>query len=186
VYGEGPTFREEDTSGIGPSSKTRWAYSCSKLLTEFMLAVSGCPYTIVRFFNVVGAGQLSDYGMVLPRFVEAALKGDPLTVYGDGSAVRAFCHVDDAIDALTKVSDIHGEVFNIGNSSEPVTMLELATQVVKVTGSSSNIVLIPYNVAFSNKFEEIMYRVPDLTKLNSAIDYEPKYDLESIIKSMSL
>lgn len=183
VYGEGP-FSEEDNAGIGPSSKLRWAYSTSKLLTEFMIRASDAPHTIVRFFNVVGPGQLGDYGMVLPRFVNAARAGEDLIVHGDGSQVRSFCHVEDAIDALVKVADIDGELFNIGNDAEPVTMYELAQRVIQLSGSSSKIKLVPYDEVFSNKFVDIKYRVPVIDKLKSSIQYEPKHNLDSIINSM--
>jgi UDP-glucose 4-epimerase len=183
VYGEGP-FTEESNAGIGPSSKTRWAYSTSKLLTEFMIRASDCPYTIVRFFNVVGPGQLGDYGMVLPRFVNAAKNGEELLVHGDGKQIRSFCHIEDAIDALIKVSNTNGELFNIGNDTQPVTMYELAEKVITLSGSSSSIKLIPYEEAFSNKFVDIKYRVPVLDKLRSHINYQPKHTLEHIVKDM--
>jgi UDP-glucose 4-epimerase len=183
VYGEGP-FSEEDNANIGPSSKTRWAYSTSKLLTEFMIRTSECPYTIVRFFNVVGPGQLGDFGMVLPRFVNAAKSGDDLIVHGDGQQVRSFCHINDAIDALIKVAEINGELFNIGNNVEPVTMLQLAEKVIAVSGSSSNIKMVPYEQAFSSGFVDIQYRVPVLDKIKRHIQYEPRYNLEAIIKAM--
>jgi UDP-glucose 4-epimerase len=184
VYGEGPTFKEEDFCGIGPTSINRWAYSTSKMLSEFMIRASDCPHTIIRFFNVVGPGQLGDYGMVLPRFVNAAKTGEDLIVHGDGSQVRAFCHVNDAIDALVKVSDINGELFNIGNNDEPVSMLELAQRVITLSGSTSKIVLVPYDQAFSSKFVDIMYRVPNVDKLRAATGLQPKHNLDSIIKAM--
>lgn len=184
VYGNGPTFQEEDFAGIGPSSKTRWGYSCSKLLTEFMLRASDCPHTIVRFFNVVGPGQLGDYGMVLPRFVQSAKAGEDLTVYGDGNMVRSFCHVEDMIDTLLEIQNDSGELYNLGNNDEPVTMLELANRVIKVAEAKSKIQMIPYSEAFSKKFEDIMYRVPNLDKLKRRIDYKPKYNLDAIIRDM--
>lgn len=184
IYGNGPTFKEEDFCGIGPTSKTRWAYSTSKMLTEFMIRSSDCPHTIVRFFNVVGPGQLGDFGMVLPRFVNAAKAGEDLIVHGDGSQVRSFCHVRDAVDALVNVSTISGELFNIGSSDEPVTMLDLAKRVVELSGSTSQIKLVPYNEVFSNKFEDIMYRVPNVDKLREHTGLLPKYTLDDIIKSM--
>lgn len=184
IYGEGPTFKEEDNCGIGPTSKNRWAYSTSKMLTEFMIRASDCPHTIVRFFNVVGPGQLGDYGMVLPRFVSAAKAGEDLIVHGDGSQVRAFCHVNDAVDALIKVANIDGELFNIGNNDEPVTMMDLAKRVIELSGSQSKIVCVPYEQAFSSKFVDIMYRVPNVDKLRATTGLKPKYDLNSIIKDM--
>lgn len=184
VYGNGPTFKEEDFTAIGPSSKTRWGYSCSKLLTEFMLRASDCPHTIVRFFNVVGPGQLGDYGMVLPRFVAAAKDGRDLRVYGDGNMVRSFCHVEDMLDTLLEIQNDSGELYNLGNNKEPVTMIELANRVIKVAGSTSKIKIVPYSEAFSQKFEDIFYRVPNLDKLNQRINYSPKYGLDDIIRDM--
>ena len=184
IYGNGPTFKEEDFCGIGPTSKNRWSYSTTKMLTEFMLRTSDCPHTIVRFFNVVGPGQLGDYGMVLPRFVQAAKESKDILVYGDGSQVRSFCHVSDAVEALVKVSAFNGELFNVGNSNEPISMLDLAKRVVEVSGSSSQIKLVPFNEVFSDKFEEIMYRVPNVEKLRKFTGLEPTYNLNQIIQSM--
>ena len=182
IYGNGP-FAETDQANIA-TDKLRWGYATAKLMTEFMLrANKSHPTTVVRFFNVVGPGQLGDYGMVLPRFVEAAKAGAPLTVHGDGHQVRSFCHVNDAIKALIKVAAIPNETFNIGND-QPVTIKELAETVIKVYGSSSEIVTVPYHEAFSNQHGDIKTRIPDITKLRSAIGYEPKYSLEDIIKDM--
>ena len=184
IYGNGPTFKEEDFCGIGPTSKTRWAYSTSKMLTECMIRATNCPHTIIRFFNVVGPGQLGDFGMVLPRFVNAAKAGEDLIVHGDGSQVRSFCHVTDAVDALIKVSKVNGELFNIGNSNEPISMLDLAKRVVELSGSNSQIKLVPYTEVFSNKFEDIHYRVPNVDKLREFTKLEPKYSLDDIIRDM--
>jgi UDP-glucose 4-epimerase len=181
IYGEGP-FAESDQSNIA-TDKLRWGYATAKLLTEFMLRANTHPTTIVRFFNVVGPGQLGDYGMVLPRFVEAAKSGQPLKVYGDGGQVRSFCHVNDAIKALIKVSKIPGETFNIGND-EPSTIMELAERVIELSGGSSTIEVVPYHSAFSNQHGDINRRVPDLTKIREAIGYQPKYTLDDIIKDM--
>lgn len=182
IYGEGP-FSEEDNSSIGPSSKLRWGYASAKLTTEFMIRASKFPYTITRFFNVVGPGQLGDYGMVLPRFVNAAKNNQDLIVYGDGSQVRSFCHVNDAVGALIKLSETNGELFNIGND-EPITIKDLAQRVIDLSGSSSKIVYVPYDQAFSDQHGDINMRVPDLTKIRSSIGYEPKYKLDDIIKDM--
>lgn len=182
IYGDGP-FGEEDSPKLGPSSKTRWAYATSKLATEFAIRSSTFPYTIVRFFNVVGPGQLPDYGMVLPRFVEAAKKGDDVQVYGPGTQVRSFCHVADAIEAVIKVMDINGELFNIGNDT-PMTIQQLAERVVAVSGSTSKIVNIPYEEAYSSRYVDIHYRVPDNSKLKAITGYMPKYDIDDIIRDM--
>lgn len=182
VYGEGP-FSEEDHAHIGPTSKLRWGYATAKLMTEFLMRASDFPSTIVRFFNVVGPGQLGDYGMVLPRFVEAAKQGKDLVVYGNGNQVRSFCHVSDAIDALINVSAIPNETFNIGND-EPITIKELAERVIHLSGSSSKVQLVPYEKAFSKEHGDINTRVPDLTKLKHHINYQPKNSLDDIIKDM--
>jgi UDP-glucose 4-epimerase len=182
IYGEGP-FYEESNASIGPSSKLRWGYATSKLMMEFMIRASKFPYTIVRFFNVVGPGQLGDYGMVLPRFVEAAREGKDLTVYGSGHQVRCFCHVNDAVDALVKVSKINGELFNIGNDS-PVTINDLAERVITLSKSSSKIVRVPYEEAFSQHHGDIHLRIPDLSKIKQHIQYMPVNNLDDIIRDM--
>ena len=184
VYGEGPTFREEDGAGIGPSHKLRWAYATSKLATEFMIRVSSFPYTIVRFFNIVGPGQLGDFGMVLPRFVNAAKAGEDLIVHGDGEQIRSFCHINDCIDALTEIAKYDGELFNIGNDDQPISMENLAKTVIQLTDSTSKIVKVPYEQAFSDKFVDIRYRVPNLDKLRKFTNYRPKHSLVDIIKDM--
>ena len=181
VYGNGP-FAETDQANIA-TDKLRWGYATAKLMTEFMLRANKHPTTIVRFFNVVGPGQLGDYGMVLPRFVQAAKEGRDLIVHGDGKQIRSFCHVNDAVRALIKVAAIPNEIFNIGNDT-PTTIQHLAERVVEVSGASSKVVNIPYEQAFSNQHGDIRVRVPDISKLRSAIGYEPKYDLEAIIKDM--
>lgn len=181
IYGNGP-FAESDQANIA-TDKLRWGYATAKLMTEFMLRANKHPTTIVRFFNVVGPGQLGDYGMVLPRFVQAAKEGKDLIVHGDGLQVRSFCHVNDAVNALIKVAAIPGEIFNIGND-EPSTIHALAEKVVDISGSQSNIVYVPYEQAFSKEHGDILVRVPDISKLRSAIGYAPKYNLSDIIKDM--
>jgi UDP-glucose 4-epimerase len=182
IYGEGP-FNEESNASIGPSSKLRWGYASAKLTTEFMIRASNFPYTIVRFFNVVGPGQLGDYGMVLPRFINAAKKDEDIVVYGDGAQVRSFCHVSDAVSALIKLSDTSGELFNIGND-EPISIKNLAEKVITMSNSSSKIQIVPYEQAFSKHHGDIYKRIPDLSKIKNAIEYSPKYNLEDIINDM--
>jgi len=182
IYGEGP-FKETDNASIGPSSKLRWGYATAKLMMEFMLQASNIPFTTVRFFNVVGPGQVGDYGMVLPRFINAAKKGEDLIVYGTGEQVRSFCHIDDAIDALQRASQVQGELFNIGNV-EPVTIKQLAERVITLSGSTSKVVLVPYEDAFSRHHGDISNRVPDLTKIMNLTGYAPRYKLDDIIRSM--
>lgn len=182
VYGDGP-FHEEANASIGPSSKLRWGYATSKLMMEFMIRASDFPYTLIRFFNVVGPGQLGDYGMVLPRFVQAAKANQDLIVYGTGQQIRCFCHVDDAVDAVVKVSKINGELFNIGNDT-PITINELAQRVISISGSTSNIIHVPYENAFSANHGDINIRIPDLTKIKNHIGYTPTNSLDDIIRDM--
>lgn len=182
IYGDGP-FNEEDNASIGASSKLRWGYATAKLMTEFMLRAGTCPFSIVRFFNVVGPGQLPDYGMVLPRFVNAAKNNEDIIVYGSGNQVRSFCHINDAVGALIKISSINGELFNIGND-QPVSINQLAERVIELSGSSSSIVHIPYDQAFSKHHGDINVRVPDLTKIKAVVGYRPTYTLDDIIKDM--
>jgi len=182
IYGEGP-FYEESNASIGPSSKLRWGYATSKLMMEFMIRASTFPYTIVRFFNVVGPGQLGDYGMVLPRFVHAAKQGNDLIVYGTGNQVRSFCHINDATDALIKVSKTTGELFNIGNDS-PITIEQLALRVIELSGSNSKIQYVPYADAFSTNHGDINLRIPDLSKIKQHVSYSPTHSLDDIIRDM--
>ena len=182
IYGEGP-FHEEANASIGPSSKLRWGYASAKLTTEFMIRASTFPYTIVRFFNVVGPGQLGDYGMVLPRMIDSAKNNKDIVVYGNGEQVRSFCHAQDAVSALIKLSDTTGELFNIGND-EPVSINQLAQRVIDLSGSNSKIEVVPYEKAFSKHHGDIYKRVPDLTKIKAAINYQPVYSLDDIIKDM--
>jgi UDP-glucose 4-epimerase len=182
VYGNGP-FNEEDSCNIGPSNKLRWGYAASKLMTEFLLNASEMPSTIFRFFNIVGPGQLSDYGMVLPRFVESAKRNEDLIVYGTGEQIRCFFHIDDATDAIIKCSGFKNELFNIGNDN-PVTINELAKKVIEISGSNSKIIHVPYEKAFSNNHQDIQTRIPDITKLREKTGFKPKHDLEKIIMDM--
>jgi UDP-glucose 4-epimerase len=181
VYGNGP-FAETDQANIA-TDKLRWGYATAKLMTEFMLRANTHPTTIVRFFNVVGPGQLGDYGMVLPRFVKAAKEGTDLEVHGDGRQIRSFCHVNDAINALIKVAAIPGEIFNIGND-EPIAIEHLAEAVIELSNSDSRIKFVPYEQAFSKEHGDIQVRVPDIKKLRNTINYQPKYSLKDIIKDM--
>ena len=180
VYGDGP-FIESGALHIGPPTKLRWAYAAAKLMTEFAVASNTFPYTIIRFFNIVGPGQLPDYGMVLPKFIKSAKLGEDIKVYGTGEQIRSFCHVSDAVDALIKLEKYNNEIFNIG-ADEPVSMNQLAQRVKELTNCSGNIVHIPYENVFSNQHADILSRIPDLSKLYQAIDYEPKYNLDHIIK----
>ena len=190
VYGKdirnGVRFREDDDLTLGTA--LRWGYACSKALDEYLARAywqqKGLPVVIVRLFNTVGPRQSPAYGMVIPRFVKQALKGEPITVYGDGQQVRTFCWVGDVVQALIdlmKISKVEGEIFNVGND-EPVTIEELAKRVKRLTNSPSRIVCLPYEQVYGSDFEDIRYRVPDITKLQRAIDYKPTRCLDKILK----
>jgi UDP-glucose 4-epimerase len=182
VYGNGP-FNEENFCNIGPSNKLRWGYAASKLMAEFLLNASGVPYTVLRFFNIVGPGQLPDYGMVLPKFIKAAKNNEDLIVYGTGEQVRCFFHIDDATDAIIKCVDFKNELFNVGND-EPTTINELARKVIEISGSNSKIVHVPYEEVFSKNYGDIQKRIPDITKLKEKTRFKPKKSLEDIIQDM--
>ncbi len=190
VYGKGykVPFNEEDDCVMGPTSHSRWSYATSKAIDEFLgLAYYhqfGLPVVVMRFFNTVGPRQTGRYGMVLPRFVRQALAGEPITIYGDGEQSRCFGDVGDIIRAVVRLAnhpEAIGQVFNIG-STEEVTIRELAEKVLAITGSSSNIIYVPYEEAYAPGFEDMRRRVPDLTKINKLIGYEPQYSLDETIK----
>lgn len=193
VYGKGARvpFAEDDDVVVGATRFSRWCYSYAKGVDEFLgLAYHrqfGLPVTIVRLFNTVGPRQVGRYGMVLPRFVSAALAGRPLEVYGDGAQTRCFCHVADVVDALIKLAGTPkavGEVFNLGDDRE-ISILDLARRVTTVTASRSPIQHIPYEKAYGQDFDDLPRRVPNLHKLKSAIDFNPRHDLESIVRSVA-
>jgi UDP-glucose 4-epimerase len=176
VYGDGP-FAEDSVLHIGPPTDLRWGYAAAKLTTEFMISASTFPYTIIRFFNVTGPGQVGDYGMVLPRFIKAAKANEDLTVYSEGQQIRSFCHVEDAIDTMLKIEKINGEIFNVG-SDGVITIKELAERVINLSGSSSKIKYIP------TPHSDIVSRVPDLTKIKYLTGFVAKYTIDDIIKDM--
>lgn len=180
VYGDGP-FAEDNNLTIGPPDKLRWGYAAAKLMTEFMITANTFPYTIVRFFNVVGPGQLPDYGMVLPRFIKAAKNNEDLIVYGTGEQIRSFCHVTDAVEYLRRIENINNEIFNLG-SGIPISIKQLAERVIALTNSQSQITVVPYNQAFSKHHGDIIKRIPDLTKLKYMTGYLARYELDDIIK----
>jgi len=190
VYGKSnkPDFSEADDLIIGPPDCARWSYACSKLMDEFLaLAYSreiGLPVTIARLFNTVGPRQTGRFGMVLPRFIEAARKGEPLRVFGDGSQTRCFCHVSDVVDALVKLQETpaaRGEVFNVG-STEEVSILELAHLVIDVLGSSSSVELVPYDTAYAPGFADMLRRKPTTDKLARVTRTRPTTSLAEIIR----
>lgn len=189
VYGKrnDAPFREEDDLVLGTSRRPRWAYACSKLMDEFLALAhhreSGLPVVVARLFNTVGPRQTGAYGMVIPRFVGQALRGEPLTVYGDGRQTRTFCHVADAVDALTgllSVPGCTGQVFNLGGVGE-ISIIDTARLVIERTKSSSSIELISFEKAYDSDFEDMQRRVPDLTKIANAIGYAPKRSIEQVI-----
>lgn len=192
VYGKNPKERwtEEDDLVFGATTRPRWSYGASKAIDEFLtLACArqfGLPVVIGRFFNVVGPRQSGAYGMVLPRFVEAAIAGQPLVVHDDGQQVRCFSHVNDvvaAVVALLQTDSATGHVFNIG-SDQPVTIRELAERVIRLAGSSSQIAFQTYKEAYDQDFEDIRRRVPDVSRLRTTIGFEPRYDLDGIVKDV--
>jgi len=192
VYGKNPksTWTEEDDLVFGATTRPRWSYGVSKAIDEFLALAhfkeQGLPVVVGRFFNVVGPRQTGAYGMVLPRFVEAALKGDPLVVHDDGLQVRCFAHVSDVIGAvvqLTETPTAAGRVYNIG-SDTPVSILDLARRVIERTKSKSEILFQTYGDAYDESFEDIRRRVPDLTRIKDTIGYRPTRDLDAIIDSV--
>jgi len=181
-------FRETDDVTLGVSM--RWSYACSKALDEYLARAyhqsRGLPIVIGRFFNTVGPRQTGAYGMVIPRLVDWALAGQPLQVYGDGGQVRVFTHVRDAVRAVWALMNeprAEGEVVNIGGV-EPVTMLELARRIKALTGSASEITLVPYEKVYGTGFEDIRTRVPDLSKIRDLVGYRPEVPLEAILRDM--
>lgn len=190
VYGKGVRipFREDDDLLLGPSNRSRWGYAASKLVDEFLglAAYTECelPVTITRFFNTVGPGQTGRYGMVIPRFVRQALRHEPLTVFGDGKQSRCFCHVSDTVRALIALLDqadgTAGEIYNIGNTEES-TINVLAQTVIDRADSASAISHISYSEAYAPGFEDMRRRVPDTSKLEQAIGWQPEIDLNQIL-----
>ena len=189
VYGKSSAekFAENDDLLIGSPFHSRWCYACSKLLDEFYLMAfhhqDGLPGTIVRFFNTVGPRQTGMYGMVVPRFVERAMRGEPIQVYGDGGQSRCFCHVFDVVRALRLLVDrpeTYGNIYNLG-SQRLVTIAELAQLVVDRIGSHSKIEFIPYEQAYSKGFEDMRRRMPDTAKIRALTGWEPRLSLERII-----
>ena len=193
VYGKSakPLFAETDDLLIGPSTHSRWSYACSKLMDEFLLMAyfrdRGLRGTVVRFFNTVGPGQTGRYGMVIPRFVAAALSGAPLKVFGTGEQTRCFCHVSDVVRALLllmETPDSYGGIYNIG-STEKVTIRQLAEFVIHELNSSSEIDMIPYDQAYANGFEDMLHRAPDCSKLYALTNWQAEIPLKQIIADVA-
>jgi UDP-glucose 4-epimerase len=193
VYGKGTSvpFREEDDVLTGATSKHRWAYACAKSLDEFLALAhwkeTRLPVVVVRLFNTVGPRQTGQYGMVVPNFIKAALKNEPIPVHGDGTQSRCFGHVLDVVEALVKLPETpecFGQVINIGNDTE-VSIQALAEKAIEMTGSRSEIGYISYDEAYGDGFEDMQRRVPSLDKAKRLINYQPTRTLENIINDVA-
>jgi UDP-glucose 4-epimerase len=193
VYGKGLSlpFKEDDDLLTGATDKHRWAYACAKTLDEFLALAhykeTQLPVAVARLFNTVGPRQTGQYGMVVPRFVKAAIKGETLEVHGDGTQSRCFGHVTDVVGGLTKMIETpacFGQVINLGSDSE-VTIQKLAETAISMTGSSSEIKHIPYSEAYGEGFEDMQRRVPSLEKAARLIGYKPTRTLEDIINDVA-
>ena len=193
IYGKNDKvpLNEEDDRIIGHPLKSRWSYSEAKAVDEslayFYYLENKLPIRIVRFFNTVGPRQVGHYGMVVPRFISAALMNEPLSVYGSGDQIRCFCHVDDAVRALLLVMDSEkavGEVFNVGNNQQ-ITIMGLAKKVIELIGSSSSIEKIAYEKAYPEGFEDMQRRVPDISKIKQVLGWTPEINLDQIIKDIA-
>jgi UDP-glucose 4-epimerase len=192
IYGKNSSvpLSETDDRILGPPSVARWAYSTSKAVDEILgLAYhreKGLPTVIVRLFNTVGPRQTGQYGMVIPTLIDQALEGKDLTVYGDGQQTRCFCYVDDTIEALIRLLDgegTEGQVVNVGNPEE-VTIEELARRIIAKTGSGSEIRFVPYAEAYEAGFEDMVRRVPDVSKIKTLTGWEPRHSLDQILDNM--
>ena len=196
IYGksEAVPFREEDDIMLGSTSSSRWSYACSKAIDEFLALAYyrqyGLNVVIGRFFNTIGPRQTGEYGMVVPRFVQRALRDEPVLIYGTGQQSRCFCYVDDLVDAVIRLMncpDAAGKVYNIG-SSEEITIEGLADKVIEMTSSKSKKKFVPYEVAYGRFIEDMMRRVPSLERIKRTIGWEPKTTLtemlEAVIRSL--
>ncbi len=192
IYGKSDKvpFKENDDRVLGPTTKNRWSYSSSKAIDEFL----GLAYhkekdlevVMVRLFNTVGPRQTGRYGMVIPRFVVQALKGEPITVYGSGKQVRCFTYVSDVVDAIINLAynaEAVGQIFNIGNT-ESISIYDLAVKIKEMINSNSEIVSIPYDKAYEEGFEDMSIRVPDLSKIKTLIGYQPRIKLNEILTNV--
>jgi UDP-glucose 4-epimerase len=183
-------FKEDGNLVMGATTKGRWSYACSKAIDEFLALAywreKKLPTVVVRLFNTVGPRQTGQYGMVIPTFVKQALAGRPITVYGDGKQSRCFCYVGDVVGALTKLMDDEdavGQVFNVGSNQE-ISIIDLAEKVKALAKSDSEIVLVPYDEAYEEGFEDMPRRVPDTSKINKQVGFKPERDLEGILLSV--
>ncbi|CAN2170766.1 WcaG Nucleoside-diphosphate-sugar epimerases [Candidatus Nanopelagicaceae bacterium] len=193
IYGKNPNqpLHEESDRVVGAPQKIRWTYSDAKALEEAVAhtlhKTHGLKVTTVRFFNTVGPRQTGQYGMVVPRFIQAALNNEDIVIYDDGSQSRVFCHVEDAVRAVITLSETDstiGDYFNVGGVGE-TTVKELATKIIERTNSKSTLKHIPYTEAYPAGFEDMQRRVPDITKIKKTINWQPTHTLESIIDSVA-
>lgn len=193
VYGKPGTsvFSEDDDVLYGPTSVKRWSYAYTKAIDEFLslacAEAQGFPVVVSRFFNTVGPRQVGRYGMVLPRFVTSAIDGEPVRVFGDGAQTRCFCDGRDVARLLPELltsREAWGRVFNVG-SDEPISMMDLAREVIDVLGSSSEIETVPYESAYGPGFEDLRHRRPDLTRLRSIVDFRREHTLRDTIRDLA-
>ena len=193
VYGKNNEVPLSESSDrvLGSPLLSRWSYSEAKAVDEsmayFYYQEKGLPVRLVRLFNTVGSRQVGNYGMVVPRFISAALMNEPLSVYGSGDQIRCFCHVSDAVRALLLVMDSDksvGEVFNVGNNQQ-ISIMELAKKVIEITGSKSTIEKIAYEKAYPEGFEDMQRRVPDISKIKQVLGWSPEINLDQIIKDIA-
>jgi UDP-glucose 4-epimerase len=199
VYGKGNAvpFKEGDDVVLGPTVRSRWAYAASKMVDEFLALAyyreKGLPVVVFRLFNTVGPRQTGRYGMVIPRFVGQALRGESLSVYGDGDQSRCFLHVRDAVAAILALSEnpqADGQVFNVG-STEEVTISDLAHLVLNLVGSTPNrpgahagIVYVPYDQAYAEGFDDMRRRVPDISKIQALTGWQPRLTLQQTLRDV--
>ncbi len=190
VYGKSDkeSLSEDDDRVLGSTFISRWGYSCSKAFDEFLALAywreKKLPVVILRFFNTCGPRQTGQYGMVIPRFVKAALTGHPLRIFGDGRQVRCFSYIEDIVEGILLLAEhpeAEGQVFNLG-STEATTIEELARKVIEMTGSASELEFVPYEKAYESGFEDLLRRVPDVSKANRMVGFEAKTTLEEILR----
>jgi UDP-glucose 4-epimerase len=193
VYGKSQSvpFDEDGDRLEGPTTKHRWAYACAKALDEFMAMAywktTSLPVIVVRLFNTVGPRQTGQYGMVIPNFVQQALAGQSLAVHGDGMQTRCFCHVADIVSGLEKLISCkaaHGQVINMGSTNE-ITIRALAERIIERTGSSSQVELVPYQQIYGEGFEDMLRRVPKISKIEKLIGWKPERTLNNIIDDVA-
>jgi UDP-glucose 4-epimerase len=192
IYGKNTSDRlqEDDDRILGSPLKSRWSYSEAKAIEEILAYTywrqKGLPAVIVRLFNTVGPRQTGAYGMVIPRFVNQAVRGEAITVYGDGSQTRCFCHVFDVVDALARLivlPEAEGQVVNIGGTEE-VSMAELANRIIMLAGSESKLRYVPYEEAYEEGFEDMQRRVPDITRAGQLVGFKPSHSLDDIVNAV--